>query len=90
MNSIINKINNMSLRYEKKYVKDYIYVEYWYDQNDNCVHTKYSDGPEIWYDYDENNNVLQSIHSDGFGFIHRYDSDGEYIECVMVPTYCIR
>ena len=50
-------------------------TEFWkeYDEQNNCIHIKYSDGKEIWYNYDENGHCIYEKHSDGKECWKEYD-----------------
>ena len=40
-----------------------------YDENNNVIHYKDSDGYEYWKEYDENNNVIHYKDSNGFEYL---------------------
>ena len=50
-------------------------TEFWkeYDEQNNCIHIKYSDGKEIWYNHDENGKCIYEKHSDGKECWKEYD-----------------
>ena len=50
-------------------------TEFWkeYDEQNNCIHIKYSDGKEIWYNYNENGSCIYEKHSDGKESWKEYD-----------------
>ena len=53
--------------------------EIWYDTNGNCIHSKYSNGNEIWYEYDTNGNCIHSKYSNGYEIWCEYDTNGKCI-----------
>lgn len=50
-------------------------TEFWkeYDEQNNCIHIKYSDGKEIWYNHNENGSCIYEKHSDGKKYWKEYD-----------------
>ena len=46
-----------------KLVEVYSVIEY--DRNGNEIHSKYSNGREVWYEYDSNGNEIHYKNSDG-------------------------
>ena len=50
-----------------------------YDSNNNLIHSKKSDGYEVWYEYDSKNNVIHSKNSDGYEYWNEYDSNNNLI-----------
>lgn len=44
-----------------------------YNEQNNCIHIKYSDGKEIWYNHDENGSCVYEKHSDGKECWREYD-----------------
>ena len=50
-----------------------------WDENDNVIHFKNSDGYEEWEEYDENGNVIHFKNSDGYEKWKEYDENGNMI-----------
>jgi YD repeat-containing protein len=50
-----------------------------YDNNGNMIHSRYSDGFEVWYDYDTNGNEIHSRDSRGYEVWREYDNNGKCI-----------
>ena len=43
-----------------------------YDENDNLIHSKNSNGYEEWYEYDSDNNCIHHKDSKGYEFWKKY------------------
>ena len=50
-----------------------------YDNNENLIHYKNSNGYEYWKEYDSNGNLIHSKDSDGYESWKEYDSNGNLI-----------
>ena len=50
-----------------------------YDNNENLIHFKDSNGSEVWYKYDSNGNLIHSQNSHGLEKWYEYDSNGNQI-----------
>ena len=50
-----------------------------YDNRNNLIHYKNSDGDEYWYEYDENNNEIHFKDSDGYEYWREYDKNNNLI-----------
>jgi YD repeat-containing protein len=50
-----------------------------YDNNGKLIHSRYSDGYEVWYDYDTNGNEIHSRDSNGYEVWREYDNNGKCI-----------
>ena len=50
-----------------------------YDQNNNLIHYKNSNGFEYWKEYDQNNNLIHSKNSNGFEEWKEYDQNNNCI-----------
>ena len=50
-----------------------------YDNNENLIHFKDSDGYEYWKEYDSNGNLIHYKNSDGKEEWNEYDSNGNQI-----------
>ena len=48
-----------------------------YNENNNCIHRKHSNGYEVWFD--ENNNLIHTKYSDGFEVWRKYDENNNCI-----------
>ena len=62
-------------------------IEYEYDSNGNEIHSKDSDGDEIWREYDNNGNLIHCKNSDGFEYWHEYDNNGNLIHSKSSDGY---
>ena len=50
-----------------------------YDNNENLIHFKDSDGYEYWKEYDSNGNEIHSKYSNGEEYWYEYDRNGNKI-----------
>lgn len=50
-----------------------------YDEDNNLIHWKRSDGYEEWHEYDENNNCVHSKNSYGYEHWHKWENN-KYID----------
>ena len=53
--------------------------DYDYDENNNIIHSKDSDGFEYWNEYDKNNNLIHHKNSDGYEYWYEYDENNNEI-----------
>ena len=50
-----------------------------YDQNNNLIHSKDSNGVEEWQDFDQNNNLIHYKNSNGYEYWKEYDLNNNLI-----------
>jgi YD repeat-containing protein len=50
-----------------------------YDTNGNVIHSRDSNGYEVWYDYDTNGKCIHSRNSHGHEWWYEYDNNGNVI-----------
>jgi len=75
--SVSNKIKILRILTKNEYEKFIPVNEY--DQNNNVIHYKTSNGFEYWNEYDENNNMIHHKTSDGYEYWKEYDENNNLI-----------
>ena len=72
--NILKVIKEIPLSDFKKELKNYEY-----DENNNLIHCKNSNGIEEWKEYDKNNNLIHFKDSNGIEYWNEYDKNNNLI-----------
>jgi YD repeat-containing protein len=74
---VTGKINIVRIVPKEEYTFEVPLMEY--DERNNCVHVKHSNGYEEWNEYDKRNNCIHERYSSGREFWKKYDKKNNLI-----------